>query len=86
MGDIDQFARFQAAEEEVEVPDILVYWAAQFTNPCWSPLAHMALEIHSIVAMSAEVERALSRYVIIYYPKKAEIQALLIIILACIWW
>ena len=67
MGDIDQFERFQAAEEEEEVPDILAYWAARFTNPRWSQLAHMALEIHSIAAMLAEVEQAFSRYVIIYY-------------------
>ena len=80
MGDIDQFERFQAAEEEEEVPDILAYWAARFTNPRWSQLAHMALEIHSIAAMSAEVERAFSRYVIVYYFGLAQIQTLLIII------
>lgn len=56
LGDVDQFDRFQAAEEEEEVANILAYWAAQFTNPQWSQLAHMALEIHSIAAMSAEVE------------------------------
>jgi len=84
MGDIDQFECFHVAEEEEVVPDILVYWAARFTNPRWSQLAHMALEIHSIAAMSAEVERDFSRYVIIYYPKQAQIQTLLIIILVCI--
>ena len=67
MGDIDQFDRFQGAEEEEEVLDILAYWAVRYTNPRWSQLAHMALEIHSIPAMSAEVERAFSRYVIFYY-------------------
>jgi len=60
-GEIDQFEHFQAIEEEEDVPDILVYWAARLTNPRWSQLAHMALEIHSIAAMSAEVERAFSR-------------------------
>jgi len=60
-GESDQFDRFQAAEEKEEVPDILAYWAAQLNNPRWSQLAHMALEIHSIPAMSAEVERAFSR-------------------------
>ena len=44
MEDIDQFDRFQGAEEQEEVSDILAYWAAQFTNPKWSQLAHMALE------------------------------------------
>ena len=67
MEDIDQFDRFQGAEEEEEVSDILAYWAARFTNLRWSQLAHMALEIHSIAAMSPEVERAFSRYVIFYY-------------------
>jgi len=61
QGDSDQFDRFQAAEEEEEVPDILAYWAARLNNPRWSQLAHMAMEIHSIPAMSAEVERAFSR-------------------------
>ena len=61
MEDIDQFDRFQGTEEEEDVPDILAYWAARFTNPRWSQLAHMALEIHSIAAMSAEVERVFSR-------------------------
>ena len=84
MGDIDQFERFQAAEEEEEVPDILAYWAARFTNHRWSQLAHMALGIHSIAAMSAEAERAFSRYVIIYYFGLAQIQPLLIIILVYI--
>ena len=66
-GNIDQFERFQVTEEDEEVPDILAYWAARFTNPCWSQLAHMALEIYSIAAMSAEVERAFSRYMIISF-------------------
>ena len=56
MGDIDQFDRFQGAEEAEEVTDILAYWPAQFTNPRWSQLAHRALELHSITAMSPEVE------------------------------
>ena len=60
-GDTDQFERFQAAEEEEEVPDILAYWAARLHNPRWTQLAHMALEVHSIPAMSAEVERVFSR-------------------------
>lgn len=67
MGDIEQFDCFQGEEQEEEVPDILAYWAAQFTNPRWSQLAHMVLEIHSIAAMSAEVEGAFSRYVIFYF-------------------
>ena len=60
-GESNQFDRFQAAEEEEEVPDILAYWAAQLNNPRWSQLAHMALEIHCIPAMRAEVARAFSR-------------------------
>ena len=59
--DGDQFDRFQVTEEEEEVPDILRYWADRLSNPRWSQLAHMALEIHSIQAMSAEVERLFSR-------------------------
>ena len=58
----DQFDKFQFTEEEEEVPDILRYWADRLSNPRWSQLAHMALEIHSIPAMSAEVERVFSRY------------------------
>ena len=61
QGESDYFDHFQAAEEEEEVPDILAYWAARLNNPKWSQLTHMALEIHSIPAMSAEVERAFSR-------------------------
>lgn len=61
QSDTDQFERFQGAEEEEEVPDILAYWAARLNNPRWAQLAHMALEIHGIPAMSAEVERVFSR-------------------------
>ena len=65
----DQFDKFQFTEEEEEVPDILRYWADRLSNPRWSQLAHMALEIHSIPAMSAEVERVFSRSDInIYIP------------------
>ena len=60
-GDSDQFDHFQAAEEEEPVPDILAYWSAQLNNFRWAQLAHIALEIHSIPAMSAEVEHAFSR-------------------------
>jgi len=30
---INQFERFQAANEEAVLSDILAYWAARFTNP-----------------------------------------------------
>jgi len=83
MEDINQFNCFQAEEVEENL-DTLAYWASQFTNPCWSQLVHMALEIHSIAAMSAAVEQAFSRYVIVYYFELAQIQTLLIIILVYI--
>ena len=60
--DSDQFDRFQVTEEEEKVMDIFRYWADRLSNPRWSQLAHMALEIHSIPAMSSEVERLFSRY------------------------
>ncbi|RPA93064.1 hypothetical protein L873DRAFT_1778357 [Choiromyces venosus 120613-1] len=53
---MDQFNRFQITEELEEVFDILVYWAAHLKNPSWTQLSYMVLEIHSIAAMSAEVE------------------------------
>jgi len=59
--DGDQFDGFQVTEEEEEVPDILRYWAERLSNPWWSQLAYMALKIHSIPAMSAEVERLFCR-------------------------
>jgi len=57
---IDQFDWFQITEEVEEVSDILLYWAARLKNARWTQLSHMALEIHSIAAMSAEVERVFS--------------------------
>ena len=36
QGERDQFDRFQAAQEEEKVPDILAYWAARLNNPRWS--------------------------------------------------
>jgi len=61
--DMDQWDRFQIAEEVDEVEDLLGYWSTRLKNPRWSQLSHMALEIHSIAAMSAQVERVFSRLV-----------------------
>ena len=61
INDTDQFDRFQASEEVGDVPDILLYWAERIKHPAWAQLAGMAMEIHSIPAMSAEVERVFSR-------------------------
>lgn len=64
--DLDQWNRFQSTEEVEEVEDLLGYWATRLKNPRWTQLSHMALEIHSIAAMSAQVERVFSRLVSIH--------------------
>ena len=61
--ELDQWDRFQIAEEVDEVEDLLGYWSTRLKNPRWAQLSHMALEIHSIAAMSAQVERVFSRSV-----------------------
>jgi hypothetical protein len=43
------------------VADILKYWADRLGDPLWSKLARMAMEIHSIPAMSTDAERLFSR-------------------------
>jgi len=60
---MDQWDRFQSVEELEEVDDLLGYWSTRLKNPRWTQLSYMALEIHSIAAMSAQVERIFSRLV-----------------------
>ncbi|KAG0637196.1 hypothetical protein HOY80DRAFT_1002866 [Tuber brumale] len=55
------YRQFLTEIKKEEVPYILAYWAAQLSNPWWAQSVHMAIEIHSIPAMSAEVEWAFSR-------------------------
>lgn len=58
----DQFDHFQDLEmDDIEIPDILQYWLEKAKNPRWLEIASMAITIHSIPAMSAEVERVFSR-------------------------
>ena len=59
----DQFDRFQDWEmDEIDIPDILQYWLEKAKSPHWLDIATMAITIHSIPAMSAEVEQVFSRY------------------------
>ena len=48
--------------DEIDIPDILQYWLEKAKSPRWLDIATMAITIHSIPAMSAEVERVFSRY------------------------
>jgi len=58
----DQFDRFQDLEmDDIDVPDILKDWFEKGKSPRWFEIATMAITIHSIPAMSAEVERVFSR-------------------------
>ena len=53
----DQLHQFQDSPAEDEIPDLIAVWQARLNTPRWSQTARMALSIHSIPAMSAEVER-----------------------------
>jgi hypothetical protein len=57
----DQFQRFQSnSDEEEDTPDLIQFWREHLDTPHWAQLARMALSMHSIPAMSAEVERVFS--------------------------
>jgi len=60
--DIDQWDHFQSVED-IEKVDLLGYWSTRLKNPRWTQLSHMALVIHSIAVMSAQVERVFNRLV-----------------------
>jgi len=59
----DHFEQFQPAVEEEEVSDILAYLAARLHNARWTELVYMALEVHTIPAMWAEVVHLFCRLV-----------------------
>lgn len=59
--DTDQFEQFQAAVEEEAVSDMVAYLAARLHNARWTQLVYMALEVHTIPAMWAEVEHLFCR-------------------------
>jgi len=61
--DMDQWDQFQRVEEVEKVDDLLGYWSTRLKNLRWTQLSHMALVIHSIAAMSAQVERVFNRLV-----------------------
>jgi len=57
-----QFDRFLGLEiDNCDIPDILHYWIEKGKNVNWSEIAAMAITIHCIPAMSADVERVSSR-------------------------
>jgi hypothetical protein len=47
-------------DSEDNVPDLILFWGERLAPPRWAQLTRMALSIHSIPAMSAEVERVFS--------------------------
>jgi hypothetical protein len=47
-------------DSEDDVPDLIQFWRERLESPRWAQLARVALSIHSIPAMSAEVERVFS--------------------------
>jgi hypothetical protein len=54
------FFLFQDSPAEDEIPDLIAFWQTRLNTPRWSQIARMALSIHSIPAMSAEVKRVFS--------------------------
>jgi len=60
IADINQMQLFQSTPEAEDVTDLIHYWPKRLNSPPWSQLACMALNIHSIPAMSSEVERVFS--------------------------
>jgi hypothetical protein len=69
-GGSDQFHRFQMATEEEEVTDLIHYWKKHLDSARWHQLARMALCMHSIPAMSSEVERVFSSSKILISDRK----------------
>jgi hypothetical protein len=60
IADINQMQRFESTTGAENVTDLIHSWAKRSNSPQWSQLAHMALTILSILAMSSEVERVLN--------------------------
>jgi hypothetical protein len=56
----DQLRDFQHSAPEEQILDLMELWQTKLHTSPWSHLSHMALSIHSIPAMSAEVERVFS--------------------------
>jgi hypothetical protein len=56
----DELERWMSEPVEVLVTDIIAFWRAK--KSAYPQLAKMALELYSLPAMSAEVERIFSRY------------------------
>jgi len=56
----DQLRDFQHSAPEEEISDLMEFWQTKLHTSRWSHLSRMALSIHSIPAMSAEVERVFS--------------------------
>jgi len=56
----DQLHQFQDSPAEDEIPDLIAFWQTRLNTPRRSQIARMALSIHSIPAMLAEVERVFS--------------------------
>jgi hypothetical protein len=61
-GPLDALEQFQLLPPEFgeHARDAVCYWAAKRVDPYWKDLAMMALEIHTIPAMSGEPERVFS--------------------------
>jgi len=55
----DRFLQFENTTT-AEVNDLITFWSDQQDSPRWRQLAHMALTVHSIPAMSTQVERLFS--------------------------
>jgi hypothetical protein len=54
------FFQVQDSPAEDEIPDLIAFWQARLNTPRWSQIARMAHSLHSIPAMSAEVETVFS--------------------------
>jgi len=79
----DQFLEFQNTTTK-EVNDLITFWSEWQNSPRWCRLAHMALTVHSIPAMSTEVVRLFSSAKILISDRRNCLGDDLIVAVACL--
>jgi len=60
IADSDRMQQFNSTPESVDVTDLIHYCAKRLKSSQCSQLPHLALTIHSVEAMSSQVERVFS--------------------------
>jgi len=79
----DQFLRFQNTSTE-EVNDLITCLSEQQDSPRWHQRVRMTLTVHSIPAMSTEVERLFSRAKIFISDRKNRLGDVLVAAVECL--